>query len=102
MLRNVLVFCAMTVVFGLAAQNVSAQPASGGISGIVRDSSGEAVRGVQLTIKNLADDRTQTTTSDATGTYNLQNLMAGFYEITASKYGFGDTLARVAMEAGQS
>ncbi len=101
MVRKVLTFSLMTAVMGLAAQNVSAQPATGNISGTVRDSSGAAVTGVHLTIKNLANDRTQTITSDDSGAYQVQNLAAGSYEISASKYGFGDTLARVAMEAGQ-
>jgi len=102
MLRSVFAFCAMTAVVGFqATQNVSAQPATGSISGIVRDSSGAAVTGVQLTVKNLANDRTQSATSDAAGAYNIQNLAAGSYEITASKYGFGDVLARVATEPGQ-
>jgi putative OmpL-like beta-barrel porin-2/carboxypeptidase family protein len=101
MVRGVFAFCAITAVMGVAAQNAPAQPATGGISGIVRDSSGAAVTGVRLTIKNLANDQIQITTSDAAGAYNIQNLAAGSYEITTSKYGFGDTLARVATEAGQ-
>ena len=79
--------------------NASAQPATGGVSGTLRDSSGAAVIGAQLTIRSLTNDTTQSATSDAAGVYRVQNLGAGSYEITAFKYGFEDAKARLVTDA---
>jgi hypothetical protein len=78
---RVFAFCALTALVGFqAAQKASAQSTFGGsISGTVHDPSGTGVTGVQLTIKNLASDKTQTTTSDAAGVYKVENLMPGAY-----------------------
>ncbi len=97
---RVLALGTITAFIGFqGVQNASAQPATGGISGTLRDSSGAAVIGAQLTIRSLTNDTTQSTTSDATGVYKVQNLSAGSYEITASKYGFEDAKARLVTDA---
>ena len=79
--------------------NAAAQPAAGSISGTVRDSSGVAVAKVQLTLKSLTNDRSQTVLSDSAGSYQVTNLAPGSYEITASKYGFEDSKARLVTDA---
>ncbi len=76
----------------------SAQTVSGGsIAGTVTDPAGVAVTGVQLTVRNLADDKSQTAKSNAVGTYSIQNLPPGSYEIVAVKYGFDEAKARVVL-----
>ncbi len=81
------------------AQIASAQPATGSILGAVRDPSGAAVTGAQITIRSLTNDRSQAATSDPTGLYKVENLTAGSYEITAAKYGFEDAKARLSTDA---
>jgi Putative beta-barrel porin-2, OmpL-like. bbp2/Carboxypeptidase regulatory-like domain len=83
----------------LAAWNVSAQLANSSISGVVRDSTGAAVAGAQLALKNLGNDKTLSAKSDETGSYGIPNLTAGSYEISASKYGFTDAKFRIAIDA---
>ncbi|HMD50097.1 MAG TPA: outer membrane beta-barrel protein [Bryobacteraceae bacterium] len=81
------------------AQYASAQPATGSVSGVVRDASGAPVAGVQLALKNLGNDKTLNAKSDETGAYRIPNLTAGSYEISASKYGFTDAKFRIAIDA---
>jgi len=98
--KRVLAFAAMAAFIGFqGAENASAQPATGSISGAVRDSSGVAVTEARITIRSLTNDRSQTATSDSAGLYKVQNLTAGSYEITVSKYGFEDAKARLSTEA---
>jgi hypothetical protein len=94
------VFWATTALIGgLAARGLSAQPATASISGVVRDSAGAPVAGAQLALKNLGNDKTFSATSDGSGEYRVQNLTAGSYEISASKYGFTDSKFRLAIDA---
>jgi Putative beta-barrel porin-2, OmpL-like. bbp2/Carboxypeptidase regulatory-like domain len=97
---QVLPLWAITALVGFhATQNVSAQPTTGSISGVVRDSSGASIAGAQLAFKNLANDKTFSATSDADGSYLVRSLPAGPYELTASKYGFVPSKARIVADA---
>ena len=62
------------------------------ISGRVRDQQGLALPGVALRLKNTETGRDRYARSDATGSYRIAGLLAGTYEITASKTGFSDKL----------
>jgi hypothetical protein len=59
---------------------------------------GGAVVRAQITIKNLANDETRKTVSDALGAYTAQGLMPGSYEVGAVKYGFRDSRTRLVLE----
>ncbi len=98
---RVFVLGAMVALVGFqGAQRASAQSTfSSSVSGIVHDTSGAVVPGVELTIKNLASDKTRTAKTDAAGSYKFQNLTPGAYEIVAAKYGFDSTKARISVDA---
>src|SRR5208283_3031333 len=66
-----------------------------GIIGTVHDGLGGAVKGAQITVRNLDDDETRSVTSDAAGKYEVPNLAFGPYEITTEKYGFSQATTRV-------
>jgi len=98
------------VVLGLAAAAVGVMEAPyaaaqssvrTSIVGSVHDESGAAVTAAQLTIKNLATDSRQNTTSDASGAYQIELLVPGSYEIVATKYGFTEAKARVVLGANR-
>jgi hypothetical protein len=99
--RGVVGFWVLAALVGFpGAQQASAQSTFGSsIAGTVHDPSGAAVTGVALTIKNLANGQTQSTTSDDTGAYKVENIVPGTYEIVAAKYGFSDAKARVVLDA---
>jgi hypothetical protein len=69
------------------------------VAGTVRDAAGASVPGAELIIKNLTTDKTERTTTDASGVYKFDNMMSGSYEVIAVKYGFTDAKARIALDA---
>jgi hypothetical protein len=71
------------------------------VVGTAHDPSGLAVTGVNVTIKNLATDETRSTTSDASGRFEVQNLTPGSYEISAEKSGFRDANATIVLAASE-
>src|ERR1700676_4928361 len=70
-----------------------AQVAGGPISGSVRDSSGRAIAGAQGAGKNSETASLRSRDADNDGIYTAANLVAGTYQISASKEGF-ETLVR--------
>ena len=70
-----------------------AQVAGGTISGSVRDSSGRAIAGAQVAVKNSKTAILRSIDTDSDGIYTAPNLVAGTYQISASKEGFA-TLVR--------
>jgi hypothetical protein len=81
---------AIVLVTGIACL---AQVAGGTISGSVRDSSGREIAGAQVAIENSETAILRSTDADNDGIYTAPNLMAGTYQISASKEGFA-TLVR--------
>ena len=71
-----------------------AQVAGGTISGSVRDSSGRAIAGAQVAVKNSETAILRSINADNDGIYTAPNLVAGTYQISASKEGFA-TLVRL-------
>jgi hypothetical protein len=70
-----------------------AQVAGGTISGSVRDSSGRAIAGAQVAVKNSEMAILRSVDADNNGSYTAPNLVPGRYEINASKNGF-ETIVR--------
>src|SRR2546423_477583 len=83
-----IVFCC--AVFGLHAQVAS----TGAISGTVSDNSGAAVPGAIITITNQATQVKRSVTSNDTGFYSAESLLAGNYEVAIQKAGFKETVIR--------
>jgi hypothetical protein len=66
----------------------AAQQTLGGITGTVVDPSGSAVPGVAITATQLQTKLVRTATSNAEGSYQLNNLPIGTYTLTYSLTGF--------------
>jgi hypothetical protein len=77
-----LVFLCAIGVTGLYAQ-VNAT-----ISGTVTDTSGAAVSGAKVEVRNTGTSVAQTTLSDAQGRYNVAELPVGDYQVQANATGF--------------
>src|SRR5580692_10014916 len=99
--RRVWAQCTLVLLTVLAGTGTaSAQSTFGSsIRGMVQDTAGVAVPGVTLAITNLNDNTTRSITSDAAGSYVVQNLMPGSYEIVATKYGFTSAKSRIILDA---
>src|ERR1700722_6901647 len=70
-----------------------AQVAGGTISGSVIDSSGRAIAGAQVAVKNSETAIVRSVNADSEGIYTAPNLVLGAYVIGASKEGF-ETVVR--------
>ena len=63
-------------------------PGTGGLQGTITDQSGAVIAGAQVTIRNEETGASQSTTSDATGTYRFFNVPAGNSALFVSRAGF--------------
>src|SRR6266511_5727729 len=61
----------------------------GSISGVVRDNSGAALRGVTVTVTGPVLPRGRDTVTESSGNYSFQNLPPGRYTVTANLAGLG-------------
>ena len=61
----------------LASFNCFGQNITGSILGQVADPSGSAVPGAAVTVRNVETGATAQTTTDASGSYSIPNLLAG-------------------------
>jgi hypothetical protein len=80
-----LVFLALLVVLALP---VEAQVSSGSILGDVRDEKGAVVEGVQIQATNTSTGFARTASSNAFGSYRIDDLLPGAYTVTAQRDGF--------------
>src|SRR6187397_862689 len=74
------------VVFG--ARLIGAQESRGSISGLVVDSSGGALPGVTVTIRNNGTNATVVQTTNSSGQYTAVFLLPGAYTVTVELSGF--------------
>jgi hypothetical protein len=81
-----LAVCGLTVFAGLALQAQSVT--GGGIQGTVTDPSGAAVPKAQITATNTDTGVQRTATSSGSGTYTIQPLQAGPYNVEVVAKGF--------------
>ncbi|QMV18443.1 TonB-dependent receptor [Granulicella sp. 5B5] len=82
---RLLAICAAAL---LAAGAAYGQTITGTVRGVVTDQSGAAVPEARVTAVNVNTGVQTSTTSDRTGTYNIQTLAIGTYRVTATRKGF--------------
>lgn len=81
----------------------AAAQSAGDISGIVKDTSGQAVAGATVTAKNVETGSQSTTSSDRQGHYDFGAIPPGAYQVNASRQGFARAARNgVNLAAGQS
>ena len=92
------VFC-LLLSFG---QGFAQSTVTGGIRGTVTDPQKAIVPNATVTATNVGTNSTETVTSDANGTFIINNLQPGTYNVAVNQSGFGDfTAQRVVVEVGQ-
>ena len=72
------------------------------VSGLITSVAGTPVANAAIAIKNLTANQTINLTSNVDGSYALQNLALGRYEITASAPGYAPAVITVTLTAGSS
>src|ERR1700734_155371 len=75
----------LSVFYG---SQVSAQDATGRVTGIVFDPSGATIADAHVTVTNVGTGISRETTSDSTGFYQVLALPVGAYKVTVEKQGF--------------
>jgi hypothetical protein len=78
---------------------LSAQSGAGTITGIVKDSSGLAVPGAQVNVINEATSVGVESTTDATGSYRVEDLVPGSYRVETALDGFETAVRRIVLAA---
>ncbi len=69
------------------------------LTGTVKDSSGKPVAGAQVAVENVASGQSSNTATDSTGSYTLQQLAAGNYNVTVTANGFTSQTEQVTVTA---
>ncbi len=84
----------LTSALLLVSAALSGQDATGKIVGNVTDPSGSAIPAARVTITNVATKIGRQTLTDKEGSYQVQSLPVGRYEVTAEAPGFSRTVAQ--------
>jgi hypothetical protein len=87
-LRSVFVAVMLAISLCVGSGPMFGQVTNGTISGTVTDSTGAAVQGAAITIKNLGTGIVSAAQTSQSGYYTVPNLAIGNYEVKASKAGF--------------
>ncbi len=97
-LRRLIWGCALTVCACVSA--AMAQSVTGSITGTVTDPSGAVIAGAQVTAHNMDTGVDTVAKTSAEGTYRIDFLPAGHYQVTVAAAGFNkETLPAFALEA---
>lgn len=85
----------LTLIYSLFsfAGNASAQFETATVLGSVRDSNEAALQNATVTLKNIATEIAQVSTTDANGDYQFVNVKIGVYQVIVEANGFNRTVA---------
>ncbi len=78
-----------------------AQVFTGAINGLVVDPQGAVIRQATVTVKNLGTNIARTLETLVDGSYRVEGLEAGAYEVAVSAAGFAESRTRIAIRVGQ-
>jgi iron complex outermembrane receptor protein len=84
----------------LVAAQAFAQSSDGRVAGVVRDSSGAAIPGANITVTNDQTGATQSAVTGPDGSYSVTGLAAGDYTVEVQLRGFGTSKHKVQVVAG--
>jgi hypothetical protein len=90
--RGVGTLVAAFALLCLAAANLQAQSTFGSIRGTAQDASGAAIPGTQITLHSNDENTDRVVLTDDTGSFTIENVLAGKYSLHAKRDGFADTV----------
>lgn len=85
----------LVTIFALTMVPVWGQVETGTIVGTVRDTSGAAVAGATVTVRNVNTSAERSVTTGDNGQYTIPGLSPGIYELTVTSTGFAKFTSRV-------
>src|SRR5260370_21463675 len=89
-----LLFAASAVLALTGVFSLNAQATDGNLVGVVVDQMGASIPGATVEITNTATSVKAATTTRMDGAYRFNNLLAGSYDLRASRTGFTTTSLR--------
>jgi hypothetical protein len=93
---------AAVVLAAIACSGLLAEPPIGRIAGRVLDLQGAIIAGAHLSLLNAAGTVVRETFSDSTGSFVLEGVSPGSYQISADATGFLSVIVNVGVSAGQA
>ena len=96
--------CYLTILLSVPlAPRLGAQAVYGNLIGTVTDPTGAIVAGAKVTVKNVSQNITTTTSTNDSGNYMVAQLPPGQYQVTVEKGGFNRVVQQnVTVAVGQS
>ena len=95
LLLSVLTFLSISAALAQSANN-------GSVLGVVADTTGAAISGASISLRNTQNGNVLTATTNSEGNYGFQVVPAGEYDLTTSKDGFKqNTHAAFAVHASE-
>ena len=82
--------------------NLFAQAGTGGISGVVSDSTGAVVKGATITLTSKATNQSQTVTTGDDGLYSFVLLQPGTFTVKTASPSFGVSTLEVVVQVGRT
>ena len=82
--------------------NLFAQAGTGGISGVVSDTTGAVVKGATVTLTSKATNQSQTATTNDGGVYSFVLLQPGTFEVKTTSGSFGAVSLNVEVQVGRT
>lgn len=89
-----LTLCALVFCLILLPDVLVAQRSTGNIRGVVTDSSGAALVGANVNVKNAGTGETRTATTNQQGEYVFTDLPVGMYDVTVRQQNFKESVNR--------
>lgn len=101
--RSLRVVGILLLVTALGQATALAQLTTGTIQGAIKDETGDALLGADVTVKNVDTGLTRVLLTNSQGRFQAPNLPVGSYEVTASLQGFGTAVRRgIALAVGRT
>jgi hypothetical protein len=92
---------ALLLVLLLVSPKVLAQVSTGTILGTITDPSGALVTAATVTVTNLRTNEARTVTSNASGLFDVPNLITGQYSVSVAAQGFsGQKVTNIVLDVG--
>jgi len=86
----------------LMTASVALAQFTAGVQGSLQDPSGASVPNATITLTNVDNQVSQTTTSDASGVFRFASLSPGNYTVTASAQGFAQASTQIVVNAAET
>ena len=101
-LRHLLLAIGTLTLVALTALTVGAQNPTGSIRGIVTDEQGAVISNATITVTSKATGEIRRVTANEAGSYSVENLLPGDYDIKVESTGFSSVTTTVTVLVGNA